>query len=600
MVKLARLFILIVILTFLLFGCTPNIEQPEQTVTPEQTAAGGVSEYADNINVKDIDIAIDGEETVVTLSMISGSRAAGYTESKLVKPPEYEIIQLPQPQRLMIKLSDISFWDYEQKTEWALSNFVLGIFREVPADNDSLIIYIQLSQKAEFSVQETEGDLVIRLMPGLQNESSMFYCVSNSFFEHQDGTWPDNIDMMPVLCSDAVNKILISQPFDTRQKADEFLETAKEQLEKNLPDKKIYVIELLRNSLPDYISGDYVEIEEKNVVMKQGVLMDTPVLLQNGRYLDTSSDGRIAFSRSYKPEEPSLEQDGYLTSEKLWIQDPNGRIQNIDVDEFFLIDDAAFSADGRYISILDVSIENRVLYVYDFQTQEPQGLINLGEEGFGNQTAAFAWSDTENKLYAMTGQSAMQMMVCEFSPDGTFEINAVEEEAGSEGNLEVSQGRVFFADKVSDTVYEISDTKREITDGIDIRISPDGKNMLVLEASSQEGEQILLKLKLCDIKTGETTYIAEDPDIMNFYFMHNGTKVYYTKELFEDDDYEPGYKFGLFSYDIMTGVHEQAAFCSTGDFIPSDNPGEIYLIDSVKDTQNNVYATSTYVYDLSL
>ena len=48
---------------------------------------------------------------------------------------------------------------------------------------------------ADFSVQESEGDLIITLMPGSENENAKYYCVSNSFFEHQEGTWPDDIDM---------------------------------------------------------------------------------------------------------------------------------------------------------------------------------------------------------------------------------------------------------------------------------------------------------------------------------------------------------------------------------------------------------------------
>ena len=119
--------------------------------------------------------------------------------------------------------------------------------------------------------------------------------------------------------------------------------------------------------------------------------------------------------------------------------------------EFFSISKAEFSADGRYIAILDLSIENRVLYIYDFEADDTDetgqgGFINLGEEGFGDQTAAFAWSDTDDVIYAMTGYSAMQMMACEMLPGGDVHIFAVEEMAGSEGALAVSQGRLFFAD----------------------------------------------------------------------------------------------------------------------------------------------------------
>ena len=597
--KHLRIIILILVTLMLLLGCAPQAEQTEDAYTPLQTATGGVAEPADNINVKDIDITSDGADTVLTILMLSGSRAAGYTESKLVSLPEYEITQLKQPQRLMIRLHDISFWDYETKDDWALSDFVLGMFREVPADDDSLILYIQLSRSAEFAVDEVDGDLVIRLTPGAAGDTDMYYCVANAFFEHQEGIWPQSIDMLPVLCSDGTNKMLISQPFESKPQAQAFAQTANNTLQAALKEASVYVIALSAGALPDYTSGVDISLsDDKSVVMKDGVLMDTPLLLQNGKYLATAADGRIAFSRSYKPEEPALEQDIYLLSEKLWLLDPNGRIQNIDVSEFFSISDAAFSMDGRYLAILDVSIENRVLYIYDFETEKP---FNLGEEGFGNQTASFAWSDTGNTLYAMTGrQGAMQLMSCTFMPDGTHDFPiAVEEQAGAEGALAESNGRLLFADNFAgDTgvIYEIGDTRREITTGSDLRVSPDGKTLLVLEAIAMEGEERLTSLKLVDIETGEATVIVSSVEVSAFCFMQDGGKVYFIDAAVAEPRGE--YIYALFSYDIISGSLEQVALTSTDDFAQGSQPGEIYLIDYIDDAEQGFYAT--FVYDSSL
>lgn len=571
-------------------GCSSSNQPTASPAVPTQTT-GGEAQPGEKINLKDIDITTDQDQTVITLSMLSGSRKAGYTESKLTKLPEYEITQLEQPQRLMIKFHDISFWDYEDKASWELSEFVLGIFRVVPANDDSLIIYIQLSREAEYTAQESEGDLILRLTPGSENAGPKYFCLSNSFFEYQDGSWPNTIDMSPILCMDLKNKLLISKPFDTEEEANTFRASANQTLKTVLSDNQVYVGELAKDALPDFLSNaDFSASEGKSVVMKQGVLMNTPLLIQNGKYLAAASDGRIAFSRRCSSEEPDI----YPLSEKLWILDPNGRVQNIDVPAFYSIDKAAFSPDGRYLCILDVSIDNRVLYVYDISSGE---LINLGEEGFGSDTAAFAWSDNNDILYAMTGYKSMQMMSCTFSSDGTFSIGAVEEAAGSEGKLGVSHSRLFFADITgySGKIYEIGTKRREITQGIDFTISPDGKTMLVLEASSSGDEEVLTSLKLCDIETGEYTYIVQNADISGFCFSQNGGKVYYTDASVSDPVGE--YSFGLYSYDIATAASEQVALCNTGDFAPSEQSGEIYLIYYINDTNNSFYAT--YTYDLN-
>lgn len=582
--KFLRLTLTAIIILGVLSGCSSAYQPPGNTATPAQST-GGEAQPGGKINLKDIDITTEHDQTVITLSMLNGSRAIGYAESKLTKLPEYEIKELEQPQRIMIKLHDISFWDYTEKPSWALSGFVLGVFKEVPANDDSLIIYIQLSRSAEYAVEEEEGDLILRLSPGSENEGLKYFCLSNSFFEYQDGTWPKSVDMTPVLCMDHKNILLVSKPFDTENDANAFKDAANEALKPALPNNEVYVTQLGKGILPDYNSKDFSAALGKSVVMKQGVLVDTPLLLQNGKYLAASSDGRIAFSRRYSSENLGV----YPLSEKLWVLDPNGRIQSVDVPDFYSIKKAAFSPDGRFLSILDVSIDNRVLYVYDFTSG---AFINLGEEGFGD-TASFAWSDVSDTLYAVTGYETMKIMSCKFSSDNAFSIDPVEETGGSEGKLGVSQGRLFFAGSKG-KIYETR-TMREITEGIDFLVSPDGKTMLVLEASSSGNEEVLTSLKLCDIETGKSTYIVRNADISDFYFSKNGGKVYYMDATVSEISGE--YSFGLFSYDIAAAGNKQVALCNTGNFAMSLKPGEIYLIYYINDINNSFYAT--YSFDMN-
>ncbi len=588
MKKLCFFFAILVLLSGSFAGCVP-VNDDESTPQP---ATGGVASVNNNINIKDIDITRQNEQTVITFSLLSGSRKAGYPESKLTQLPPYEIKLLDQPQRLMIRFDNISFRDYQPKSSWAISDFVLGIFREVPADDDSLIIFIQLSRTASFNVSENEGNLTVTLTPGKENENTRYFCVSNSFYEHQEGRWPDTIDMQPVLCSDLQTKLLISRPFDTKDEAESYMQNVRSQLKETLPDAVLSIIDVAKSALPDFITDiDYLQVEGHRVLMKDGTYPETTVLLENGRYLATAPDGSIAFSRPYKPEEPVLDQDRFLMSEQLWILNTDGRLQSINASEFFTIDKAAFSIDGHYIAILDKSIENIVLYVYDLESQT---LVNLGEEGFGSQTVDFAWSDASNTLYAMTGNNTTkQMKSCVFYEDGSFSISAVEEQEGGEGHIAVWQGRLFFADSVASKVYEIGDTRREITSGVDIRVQADSKYLLVLEAGASQDEQVLTSLKLFDIDSTKTIYIIQDTVIENFGFMQGG-KVYYLDALSEN--VKSDYPYGLFAYDAAKGILEEMALCSTIEFATSTSD-MLYFIDYLGENNNAFYAT--YAFDLS-
>ncbi len=585
MKRLCFFVIFLILMVSLFSGCAPL---KQQGGTP-QTAQGGVATDAKNINIKDIDVAEQGDDTVVTFSLLSGSRKAGYAESKLTQLPKYQIKMLGQPQRLMISFDNISFWDYEPKDSWATSDLIQGLFREVPANDSSLTIFIQLSRLASFDVKEDEGNLILTLSPGKENEDTKYYCASNAFYEHQEGRWPEAVDMLPVLCSDLQNKLLISQPFDTKEEAQSYMQSIEEPVKKALPDAVLSVIGIGKNALPDFSSDiDYSVVESRDVLMKSGGAVGTSVLLENGRYLDTAPDGRIVFSRAYKPDEPSMQQDNYLMSERLWILDTDGSLQSIDISEFFLIAKAKFSADGRYLAILDSSIENSVLYVYDFTNAT---LINLGEEGFGSQTADFAWSDMDGTLYAMTGSSeTKQMRSCTFAEDGTFQIQAVEELEGAEGSVAVWKGRVFFADKTAGRVYEIGDTRRDLANGVDICAEPDSNKLLVLETQPSSDEQVPTSLKLYDIDTGETVYITQGTDIVDFGFAPGG-KVYYLDA--KIDNAAEGYAYGLFVYDIAGGSSQEIALSGTDEFATSDS-GVLYFIDYLGEVENGFYATFTY------
>ena len=93
-----------------------------------------------------------------------------------------------------------------------------------------------------------------------------------------------------------------------------------------------------------------------------------------------------------------------VLKEKLWVIETNGKKTQLELPDFYSVEKAAVSADGRYIGILDSGIENKVLYVYDMQENI---LHNLGEEGLGTITTSFAWavSYTHLKYLCCSGVS---------------------------------------------------------------------------------------------------------------------------------------------------------------------------------------------------
>lgn len=583
-----KVIIYTIVFAILMSACT-SVNKPENG-QQGTVASGGVSLVAENINLKEIGVSQRQGDSYVTFSFLSGSRKTGYAEKKLTQLPKYEITLLDRPQRIKLKFHNISFWDYELTDTRALPDYIAGIFREVPAKDDSLIIYIQLTKNVSFMLEEDEGSLTVKVIPLSVNEGTRYFCIANAFLEHQEGRWPGNLEMQPVLCADLSNTLLISSPFDDREEAYAFMKNASALLEKSLPEKTLNVVALSGGALPEYlIDINYSLLEKRPVVQKNGAVANTPLLLNNGRYLCTASDGRIAFARSNFPDEHSI-IDSYAMSETLWIRYQNDRIQSVDVPEFFSIKKAAFSSDGRYLGILDVSLDNSVLYVYDFDTLI---LYNLGEEGFGSLTSDFAWSDIDNTVYAASASMDVKILSCSFSGD-IISIGVAEERPFGEGSLAVSKGRIFFADSEKDKVYLLGETSHEITKGTDIQVSPDGKMLLVLEKETSKTEQVLTSLKLYDIETREETVIVRRAEITSFSFSQSGGKVYYTI----DSDEGEQFGYALFVYDTLSGSLTKAALCRTARFFAAAAPATLYFVDYVDDNAGNGFF-ATYIYDVS-
>ena len=104
-------------------------------------------------------------------------------------------------------------------------------------------------------------------------------------------------------------------------------------------------------------------------------------------------------------------------------------------------------------------------------------------------------------------------------------------------------------------------------------------------------------MKLYNIASGEVTLITERAVIESYCFSQNGGKVYYNDAMINADDAIAGYDYALYAYDIVSGINEQIAFCSTGVFKPSTEPGQIYLIDNIDDDVGSF--TATYIYDIN-
>ena len=595
--KRFSLFIVMgLICALLLAACSSG---GQDTPVPTQEAAivngtleGGDDSLGSDINLKDINIEMQGENTVITMYFLNGSRIAGVDESKISAVPSYKVTQLPAPFRLQVDLK-IGFWDYADNNETYNNSIIYGLFNTAHSDSDEVSIFFQLNEDVQTTVKEDSDKLVITMSPKPSVAESAFFVGLNAYEAYEQNLVPQDIGMTPTMCDGLTDLMLISKPLKDEASANKLAEEVNLKIAGAVPAKQAYVFQMSTDALPQYNkSMDAESVKEEPVMMKDGVATSLAVMVENGRYLCTMADGRILYARSYVPD--STEDTEQVLKEKLWIIETNGKKTQLELPYFYSVEKAAASADGRYIAILDSGIENKVLYVYD--TQEGM-LRNLGEEGLGRLTTPFAWDPEQPVIYAMTGEDSLQLKKYDVTQPGAVE--GVEEQPGADSKIELAGGKVYFADKSANDgagmIYSVdiaSQERKEITQGVDFTISNDGGYLaaVVPVKNEEDPEALSYAVTIKNLTTeAEPVEVISNVSVESLGFGADNNTLYITTPDYEGVTEE--YPFALLRYVLSTQQFAPVEFSKTSRIIPGVNAGEVYVIDYFSQNGNSFYVT---------
>ena len=562
-----------------------------------QSISGGQDQGGDT-NLKDISVASDGKTTVITMSFIKGSRKSAVNETKLNGVPKYNAALLSLPQRLCVTLN-VDYWDYQKSDEWFRNSLVCGSFKTINSADDSLSLYFQLTGDTAASFEENGDRLIVTLEPRTSGDDKAYFVGLNAYEEYEQNLIPAGLGFTPTLCSDSSNIILISSPFASQQKAEEFASEVAGQIAGVAATKKPYTFELKTGSLPQYNSTiDLEEVNQKLILQVDGKGLTLPVLVENGRYLCTSSDGNILYARSYFPD--SGEDTPSTQKERLWIIGRNGEKTELDLPNFSYVEQAAFSQDGKYLAILDTSMHAKVLYVYTMETGE---LNNLGEEGFGDITSSFAWDTGRDTVYAMTGHSSMQLTRYDFDEPQGSRISPVEAAAGAESTIATDGKSLFFADPnvlnaggAAGQIYAVdilTGTRGLLTPGISFKLSPDGNYLATLTPSVSGGKE-LVDINIVNLSSGESLLVASGVSVDDYEFGVDSNNLFFTTSTYEGIG--GMYHNAFLMYSIADRTSRLIGYSTAETIRRGQTQNEMYLIDFFDAVKDNFYVT--YIYTL--
>ena len=557
---------------FLLAACSSTLSADGHSAD----LTGGSDTLGADVNLADVSIEMQGGTTLVRLSFVNGSRYAGVDETKLSQVPRYEVAQLEAPPRVCVSLA-IGFADYPLSGTVFEESLVNGLFDCPVAGSPMRQVYLQLADSADVSVSSQGSVLTLKLEPAQRPVRSEWFVGLNALDEYENGLVPMDLGFTPTLCADYGHRILISGPLDSQDDAATLAEDVAERLSDVVPHSSLYTFQMDTDALPPYENVAVPELAASVAVMEvDGEPVTLPVILDNGRYLTTGPDGTIVYAVPYLPD--AGRDTEQVVKEELWALQPNGSRVRLGADEYYDVREAVFSADGRYLGILDARPGDQVLFAYDTQTG---ALLNLGEEGLGNYTASFVWDPSGDVIYAMSGTNgAIQLLKYDFSaPTDVSRVSSVEERPGSESAIALANGTLYFTDQQTLTICAVdlaTGARRELAPGVRLRMSSDGQYLAVLALRPVDEEEVAFDLVVLNVASGEqVATVAEGVRVEDFMFGADGT-LYYTTQDYEGVSAE--YPFAVMRYSVPDAAGSLLGYSRSELIETGSEPGRLYVV----------------------
>lgn len=586
---------------------------PEDTVVEgsgqNMTVAGEGGEDIENINAKELTISSDQSGAQISLRFVLGSQQTG-DEAESNKVPKYKAYTLPSPARFVLEFENLDYWDFLPTINIDDNDpYFYGVFNQIQLSNNSqsaapqsFRIVFQLRQDMEVKeIGDKQDTLSVQLSPLAQETKVTYHVMSSDEASFIAGKLVNSVDFFPSLSNDEVNKVLVSRPYATGEEARTAMESVIAENSPLLSEQNTFVVAIDGNSLPSYAdSADHQNVYALNVIRRNGVPETLPVLMADGLYQCSMTDGSLSlFSKAI------LNEDGTSSANELWTRSDQGKFKRLTDIEFGDIAHAAFSPDGNRLALLERTSENSYLYIYDMVTNE---LDNLSEEGLGKTTSTFIWDALGTAIYAISGNDRQQLLKYDFTvADTSLRVTAVEEQEIGEGDLGYYNGELYFTNVTEDdreVVFRIKPEgglRSEFAEGGSFRIAPNSQYMAVLKTSftdveegSEEEEELggsQTSLILHNMNTGEQTSIIEDSFVISFEWSTDG-KLYYTVGI--SSDFSDEYSYRFMGYDPATQSNTEIADFMSSDFAPAPDPNNIF-IPLIRDVPDETPIRATYV-----
>lgn len=503
--------------------------------------------------------------------------------------PEYTVTLLQDPARVLLTLpkaqAGFAGQHLEQEGQFC------GMF--YTQQGDALNVYLQFTGNTCFKLAESDQALTLTTRADDFTEGQSYFVrlpytteVASQATEH---------GMTPALCDDLATMTYISAPFATQAEA----ETLNAELDTNLEGLRLdampQISVMSKGENPAYLSfPSRTQLTQMGVLQTAGgALKKAAIFATDARFLCYTPDQKSAIMA--KPFSTTDDAGMPVTYEEVWRYAFDGSVREKLFDgEFNTLQKAAVSPDGQYLAIIEQLSGMRMVYVYTF---EGSTLDLLSTQGFGEYTADMAWSQN-NKLYAMTGDDMMQLLMYDptLAQSEQSATNGVEEREGSFGNIACTGNYVYFYDDNGDVMRVDTTTGvRELfalADGF--RMDPTGTYAALSSYVDQDDGSMIDSLSVLPTAGGVQQSVVMDNSLGAYCFSSDGSQLYFIT----DNKGDVVYPVTLHAYEPATGTIRTLGNMSNTSMFAGTQPDQLILTSYYE--MDSAFFPVTYILTLDL
>ncbi len=543
--------------------------------TQGQLVSGG--QQTEGANLKDISVWQQGEDTVVTLFFRSGSDEAGTEERNLSAVPYYTLRALDGAARFALTLEGVEYWDYALYEDELTDTALLGLFHHNAYGPNDGAVYLNMTEPCDFRTEQSGNQLTLYFRPQQPSHGSRWYITVNGY-----DLYPGNenlrllqeLTLYPTLCSDLTSVILLSKGFDDKAQAQQFLEQHEQTLSRLLPGRVPSVIELDGDALPENDEqAQLLNLMDTPVGTKNGEPCESELMQANGRFLCWAPNGE---SYIYARTSYEVSGGGVTGYETLWSHGQNDE-PVLDGHEFTSILSAEYSADGRYLAVLEQNEQlYRSLEIVDMHT----GLSYLPTDmGFGNDTPAFVWDEKQPVLYAISGEGeGLHFMSYDMTVPGSPQSQILHEPLAFESMLDEAGGRLYFIQwsqqldrgQLCSMPVE-GGTIRTHTSADAFLLSPN-KQYAAVYGDNEKGPY----LNFINLSTGQVFTIEQGSIVVDVQWDTASDRLYYS--VYDAESENEDQPLSLYAYDVAGSASEKLMDMVAGSLYPGKETGDVVLV----------------------